>query len=138
MHEYGIHFFTTTDDSIKSALAGRFNRTLRERIYRYLYHHNTNRYIDVLPKIVESYNNSYHRMLKMSPASVTKQHTNQILRILKNKKPINKPTSHFNVGDFVRISRKKALSKKEQHLGGLRKFLKLQRRRKLRENMYIV
>ena len=29
-------------------------------------------YIDVLPKLVKSYNNTYHRSIKMKPSQVTK------------------------------------------------------------------
>jgi len=130
MDDYGIHFFTTTDDSIKCALAERFNRTLRERIYRYLYHGNTNRYIDMLPEIVHSYNNSYHRVLKMSPASVTEENITQILQNLKNKKPIDEPRSDFNVGDFVRISRKKGTFEKGATSGWTEEIFKISRKKK--------
>ena len=130
MEDYGIHFFTTTDDTIKCALAERFNRTLRERIYRYLYHHNTNRYIDALPEIVESYNNSYHRVLKMSPAAVTEEHITQILRNLKNKKSITNPRSYFNVGDYVHISRKKGTFEKGATSGWTEEIFKIARKKK--------
>ena len=130
MQSYGIHFFTTTDDTIKCALAERFNRTLRERIYRYLYHHNTNRYIDVLPRIVEAYNNSYHRTLKMSPVSVKPEHIPQILKNLKGEKPILNPRSEFNVGDFVRISRKKGTFEKGATSGWTEEVFKIAKKKK--------
>ena len=138
MQSYGIHFFITTDDTIKCALAERFNHTLRERIYRYLYHHNTNRYIDVFPRIVEAYNNSYHRTLKMSPVSAKPEHLPQILKNLKVEKPIFNPGSEFNFGDFVRVSRKKGTFEKGAHQDGLKKSSKLLKRRKLQENLSVV
>ena len=66
----GIHFFTTTDNSTKCALAERLIRTLRARIYRFIYWKNTHRYIDDLQRIVDNYN-SYHRSIKTTPRSVT-------------------------------------------------------------------
>lgn len=130
MNEHKIHFFTTTDDAIKCALAERLNRTLRERIYRYLYHHNTNRYIDVLPMVVENYNNSYHRTLKMAPSSVQDEHIPQILRNLKSEKPIMKPKSGLNVGDYVRISRKKGLFEKGATSGWTEEVFKIAKKKK--------
>ena len=130
MNEHKIHYFTTTDGTIKCALAERFNRTFRERIYRYLYHHNTNRYIDVLPEIVESYNNSYHRTLKMSPSAVKPEHIPQILRNLKTEKPLENPRSDFNVGDYVRISRKKGTFEKGATSGWTEEIFKIARKKK--------
>ena len=64
MKENNINFFTTTDDAIKCAIVERSNRTLRERIYRFM-HHNKYiiRYINDLQKIVTGYNNNYHRSI---------------------------------------------------------------------------
>uniref|UniRef100_A0A158P516 Integrase catalytic domain-containing protein n=1 Tax=Tetranychus urticae TaxID=32264 RepID=A0A158P516_TETUR len=68
MKKYKINYFTSTDDIIKCAIVERFNRTLRNRIYRFLSHNSTKRYINVLQDIVESYNNSFHRTIGMSPS----------------------------------------------------------------------
>ena len=38
----------------------RFIKTLKSKIYRYMVEKNSPRYIDVLPKIVDSYNKTWH------------------------------------------------------------------------------
>uniref|UniRef100_A0A158P4P5 Integrase catalytic domain-containing protein n=1 Tax=Tetranychus urticae TaxID=32264 RepID=A0A158P4P5_TETUR len=75
----GVHYFTTTDASIKCALAERLIRTLRSRIYRFIYHKHTHRYIDDLQNIVNNYNNSYHRTIKTAPNSVTQDNQQSIV-----------------------------------------------------------
>ena len=66
----------------------------------------------------------------MSPAAVTEEHTSQILRNLKDKKPIAKPPSNFNVGDYVRISRKKGAFEKGATSGWTEEIFKIARKKK--------
>jgi hypothetical protein len=70
------HFASESDQ--KAAVVERFNRTLKTRIWTYLSAKRTNRWYDVLPKIVESYNNSYHRSIGMSPINVKRTDENKI------------------------------------------------------------
>ena len=60
-----IHFHTYTE--IKCALAERFIRTLRMRLTRLWDIRGTFHYLDVLPEIIEGYNNGYHSTLKTTP-----------------------------------------------------------------------
>ena len=46
----------------------RFNRTLKNLMFKYMTHENTDRYIDALPFLVHTYNNHKHRMIGMTPA----------------------------------------------------------------------
>jgi len=48
----------------------RFNRTIKGMIMQYMAASNLRRYLDVLPKIVENYNNTYHTTIKSTPAVV--------------------------------------------------------------------
>lgn len=59
-----IHHFASESDQ-KAAVVERFNRTLKSRIWTFLSAKQTSRWIDALPKIVISYNNSYHRSIRM-------------------------------------------------------------------------
>jgi transposase InsO family protein len=64
------HFATSTDRS-KAAIAERFNRTLKEKIYKFLDSNPSNsRYLDVLQDLVDSYNNTHHSAIKMKPSDV--------------------------------------------------------------------
>ena len=70
----------------KQAIVERVHRTIREMIGRYMQINNTKKYIDVLPKLVENYNNTQH-------STTGHKHTTY----LKAKKKTNK---QFNVHLF--------------------------------------
>ncbi|CAB0042874.1 unnamed protein product [Trichogramma brassicae] len=99
---------------IKAAIAERFIRTLKERIWRYFTHHRTRRFLDVLPKIVQAYNNTVHSSIKMTPASVNLNNAALARKNLENRYKLP-PSSSYNgrkklkykIGDLVRISRAK-------------------------------
>ena len=54
----------------KSVVAERFIRTLKNKIYKYMTAISKNVYIDKLDDIVNEYNNTYHRTIKMKPVDV--------------------------------------------------------------------
>lgn len=97
--------------SIHAAFVERFNRTLQMLIYKYLTENETNRYIDVLQKLVESYNNRKHRMIGMTPNEAEKNQNNEHLQLnliqkqqlekIKTKKP------KYKIGSYVRIAKQK-------------------------------
>jgi len=60
---HDIHHYWSLNDDIKAACVERFNRTLKTRMYRYFTAENTNRWIDVLQSLVDSYNKSYPRTI---------------------------------------------------------------------------
>ena len=61
---YSIH------NERKSVVAERFIRTLKNEIYKYMTSISKNVYIDKLDDIVDEYNNTYHRTIKMKPVDV--------------------------------------------------------------------
>ncbi len=71
LEDKNIIFRVVRSPDVKAATVERFVRTIKERVYRYFTHKNTKRYLDVLQKIVESYNQTKHSATKMTPASVT-------------------------------------------------------------------
>jgi IS30 family transposase len=75
-----IHFLTSTDSRQKAALAERFNRTLKEKIYKFLDNnpHNS-RYINVLQDLVTSYNNTVHSAHQLKPSEVNHDMEGQAL-----------------------------------------------------------
>jgi transposase InsO family protein len=48
----------------------RFNRTLKNAIFSNFTKRGTNQYVDILPEIVNSYNNSFHTTIKDTPARI--------------------------------------------------------------------
>ena len=55
----------------KSAVAERFIRTLKNKIFKHMTAVSKNVYFDVLDDIVDKYNNAVHRTTKMKPIDVT-------------------------------------------------------------------
>ena len=85
----------------KSVVAERFIRTLKTKIYKYMTSISKNVYIDKLDDIVDEYNNTYHRTIKMKPVDV-KDNT-----YIDFKKEVNDKNPKFKVGDHVRLSKYK-------------------------------
>ena len=85
----------------KCVVAERFIRTIKNKIYKYMTSISKNVYIDKLDDIVDEYNNTYHRTIKMKPIDV-KDNTH-----INIGKEVNDKDSKFKVGDHVRISKYK-------------------------------
>ena len=64
-----IEIYSTHNEG-KSVVAERFIRTLRNKIYKYKTSISKNVNIDKLDDIVNKYNNTYHKTVKMEPADV--------------------------------------------------------------------
>ena len=60
----------STNHEEKSAVAERFIRTLKSKIYKYMTSISKNVYFDKLDDIVDEYNNTYHTTIKMKPTDV--------------------------------------------------------------------
>ena len=54
----------------KSVVAGRFIRTLKNKIYKYMTSISKNMHIHKLDDTVNKYNNTYHSLIKMKPLDV--------------------------------------------------------------------
>lgn len=106
-----IRHYTSENDDIKAAVVERFNRTLKGMMWRYFTHTSSGRYVDVLPQLVKSYNNTYHTSIKMTPSEVTSQ-TESIVR--KRLYPSKNLTIkwRYNVGQTVRIKQTKRIFRK--------------------------
>lgn len=107
----GIHWYTSENEDIKCAVVERFNRTLKERIFRYLTYRNSNRYVDVIADIVNSYNNTWHRSIGMSPTEVNYDNQQLVADRLYPPKPA-KFNWKLQVGDNVRLSIAKVVFRK--------------------------
>ena len=103
LQQQNMTHFHTFNFEIKASIAERFIRTIKERLWRFFTHTNTRRYIEVLPKLVKSYNRTYHSSIKRSPISVNEQNQEQVWQTLysENKK-VKKPK--LKVNDQVRLS----------------------------------
>ena len=60
----------STHNEWKSVVAERFIKTLKNKIYNYMTALSKNVYIDALDDIVDKYNDTYHRTIKLKPIDV--------------------------------------------------------------------
>ena len=92
--------YVPVDEHHKLGVIDRFVRTLRNLINKYCSMYETTKYIDVLQKLVNNYNMSYHSGIKGIPNKVNKdkleeQNTNKYNQAKENE-------SIFKIGDQVR------------------------------------
>ena len=85
----------------------RFNRTLKNIMFRFMSHYNTKRYIDVLSLLVYGYNHRNHRMIGMSPAEAEKPGRSSAIRRKQEKHyaKVKRIKPRFKIGQTVRISK---------------------------------
>lgn len=107
--ENNILFFTTTNQTVKCAMVERLNRTLKSRMFRYFTSKGNHRYVDDLQEFVDSYNNSVHRSIRMSPVQACNTDPKEVFRNLYNGKTLKelladdgKPVAEE--GDLVRLA----------------------------------
>lgn len=88
----------------KNAIAERFIRTLKEKIWRHIRTIGLPKWLAVLPKLVDSYNKSHHRSIKMKPNSVNNGNSHIVY---KNLYPaaVDKKDPKFAVGTIVKFSK---------------------------------
>lgn len=113
LKEQDVDFFTTENEDIKASIAERFNRTLKDKLWKYFTKKNTLRYIEVLPAIVRAYNRSYHRSIKRAPMQVSEANQEDVWQELyglpSKETGVIKP---LKPGDRVRISKARRQFKK--------------------------
>lgn len=109
MKDNGIIFNTTKNPDTKCSIGERVIRTLKTKIFKYLTYANTFNYMNVLDDVVKSYNNSYHRTIKMAPSEVNDKNILQVYRNIteSQKVPVKSKRPKIKVGDYVRISKYK-------------------------------
>jgi len=108
-----IHF--STDQELKAPIVERFNRTLREKINKYMTANMTQKYHHVLPDIIHAYNSSVHSALETyAPKDVNFNNENLIRQIQYGPffAEKSKIQPKFQIGDVVRVVRfRKGLKK---------------------------
>lgn len=103
-----VQLFASNSD-MKAAMVERFNRTLKAKMWRYFTANNTRRFLDVLPKLLLAYNNSWHRTIGMRPVEVKRKHETKLwLRMYGSSQTVDKDgTAGTGPMPVVRMSKKK-------------------------------
>ena len=113
LKQNGVKFFTIKSQ-FKASLVERFNRTLKEKMWRYFMHKGSHKWLEVLPKLISAYNNAVHRIIRMAAKDVTRENEQRLLDLQNAKGETvstlrNPDGSHIKVGDHVRLSKTKRL-----------------------------
>ena len=87
----------STNNEGKSVVAETFITILKNKVYKYMTLISKKCYIDKLNNIVNKYNNTYHRTIKVKPVDV-KSNT-----YIYSSKEINNKNPKFKIADIVKI-----------------------------------
>jgi len=98
----------STENEEKSCVVERWNRTIKRIMWKYFTANRTRNYINVLPAMIEKYNNTYHRSIKCTPTVARKPSSYQHVfkALYENVQQLVSPPK-FKVGGRVRIVKKK-------------------------------
>ena len=107
----------STHNEGKSVAAEKFIRNLKNKTYKHMTDISKNIYFDVLDDIVDKYNNTYHKTIKINPIDVKNDSFAEYSEESCEKDP------KLKVGDYVRISKYKNIFAKEYALIGMKKVL---------------
>ena len=121
LKQKNIRHYTSKNEK-KVAMSERLIKQLKRKLLQYMNEKNTHEWVEVLSDVVHAYNNSYHRVIKMTPAQAktTDQYTvwaNQYFTRPKNERdptrPKQKKSFKFSVGDRVKLSALKKVFDRE-------------------------
>ena len=105
LKKHNVDHFSTQGDT-KASVVERFNRTLKERLYRFFTAKNTLNYRDALPAVVKGYNFSSHSSIGMPPDQVTISNSAKVWERLYGGRWKRPQTVRWQVGDRVRLNKK--------------------------------
>ena len=94
-----------THSNLKAVVIERFDRSLRELMMKSFVKSNNTVWYNILPELIQTYNNRYHHTINMKPIDANKSNEKHIKMIcnynITNKKP------KYKINDLVRISLKR-------------------------------
>ena len=100
----GITLHISNSPVIKAPNVERFNRILKNRMWKYFSHNKTKRYSDVLQKLVHACNERFSNPIQMRPSEVTYENETKVRqRLYGDEKQSKAVVYKYNVGDRVRL-----------------------------------
>ena len=98
----------STENEEKSSVCERWNKTIKNKMWKQFTAQGNTQYLEMLPKILKKYNNDIHSSIKMTPAEASLKINESTVRYnLYNDLKSKNPKPKFKVGDKVRISQYK-------------------------------
>ena len=71
LDKHNISLYSTENEE-KSSVVERWNRTIKQKMWKQFTAQNTTQYLDMLPKLLKEYNNTKHRSIKMTLVEASK------------------------------------------------------------------
>ena len=98
-----------TENEEKSSVVERWNKTMKNQMWKMFSANNNTVYWDKLDKLVDDYNNTYHSSIEMTPTEASKkENENKVFANLYGDLIYLKPKNpKFSIGDKVRLSKYK-------------------------------
>ena len=72
LNKHNITLYST-ENKEKSSVVERWNRTVKNKMWRQFTAQGNTMYLDILPEILEQYNNTKHSSIKMTPTEASKK-----------------------------------------------------------------
>ena len=101
----------STYSTLKASVVERFNRTLKNDMWKMFTLNGNYKWVDELPRLVSDYNARKHRTIGMRPSDVTSAIAEKLLGTVYSAIKIAGPAK-FKVGDSVRVSKYKTIFEK--------------------------
>ena len=103
LEKYNINHYSVFSQ-YKAAVVERLNRTIRERLNKVMTYQGNKKWVVVLPKIINAYNNSNHRGLNgLKPIEVNSENAMDIWQLQNSSTTSVK--AKYKIDDHVRISK---------------------------------
>ena len=98
----------STENEEKSCMIERFNRTIKEKNFKFYSANNTIKFVDGLDLLVDQYNNTIHSSIIMTPIEASrKENEDKVWRKLYPELGGKTLAQKFSTGDHVRLTKKK-------------------------------
>jgi transposase InsO family protein len=112
LNKHGIAIYSTGNEG-KAVMIERLNRTLEEKLWKRFTIQGNQKWVKILPEVVNTYNNTVHSSIKATPTEASKdpESIRQINYENINRNERTQPTKKpkFKLGDRVRIFKYKNL-----------------------------
>jgi len=110
LKKHNINHYSTYS-VMKASVVERFNRTLKNAMWKMFTLNGNYKWIDSLQRLVSDYNTRKHRTIGMRPIDVTRANAGKLLTTAYSRLKIAGP-ARFKIGDPVRVSKFKTLFEK--------------------------
>ena len=109
----------SVESEFKAGVVERFNRTLKEKMWKQFTIQGNQKWFDILPKLLHDYNNNFHRTIKTTPTNAS-EHPEKIFDFVmenndENDRNLSKKqlTPKLKIGDRVRVVKYKYILQKD-------------------------